>query len=194
MALGFLMYNKDKISIKISKVLDACLWVLSLSVLIAVILLSYLFANPTVSYKTSLLSNALFMSLHRLAWSVALSYMIFACEHLKSGSIIREILSSSTWKPIGTKGLSLYITHLIFMLFMIINQHQQYDFTIWRMVRINLNFISSTFLIMIFLQLHTYSGDLLPCFIIAIVFYLAFEAPIMIIENYLFKKITNRGE
>lgn len=135
MALGYLLYNKDKITIKISKVLDAVLWVVSLSVIFTIILLSYNFANPTVSYKTSLFSNALFMSLHRIAWSVALSYIIFACEHLKSGSLIREILSHPSWKPIGTKGLSLYITHLIFMLFVIMNQHQPFDFTFWGMVR-----------------------------------------------------------
>lgn len=134
MTLGYLLFHKDKITIKISKVLDAILWFASLAVIFTIIFLSYNYANPIVSFKTSLLSNALFMSLHRIAWSVALSYMIFACEHLKSGSIIREILSHPSWKPIGTKGLSLYITHLIFMLFMIMNQHQAFDFTLWRMV------------------------------------------------------------
>ncbi len=131
MGLGFLLHNTE---IKVNKFLDAFLWFLSLSTIFLIILLSYSFSNPVNSDETLLISNALFMSLHRIVWSLALSYIIFACEHLKSGSVVRFILSHPSWKPIGTMGLSVYITHVIFILFMIYNQKQPYDFSLGNIV------------------------------------------------------------
>lgn len=139
MVLGFIFHDKRNSKLNINKFLDAMLWILSLSVIIFIIIISYIFATPYISRESSLLSNAIFMSIHRVAWSVAISYIIFASEFLKSGSIVRKILSHSSWKPIGTKGLSLYITHLVYMMFMMMNQRQPFDFTIWKMV-IKLNF------------------------------------------------------
>lgn len=134
MLLGFIFHDKRNSKININKYLDAMLWILSLSVIIFIIIISYIFATPYISRESSLLTNAIFMSVHRVAWSLAISYIIFACEYFKSGSIVREILSHPSWKPIGTKGLSLYITHFVYMMFMMMNQRQPFDFTIWKMV------------------------------------------------------------
>lgn len=133
--LGFLLYEKRSEKVNISSLLDAMLWVLSLSTLSVIVLMGHIFATPYVSYTSTLVANAIFMSTHRIAWSLALAYIIFACENLKSGSIVRWFLSHSYWKPIGTMGLSLYITHVIYMMLTMMNQRQSFIFSAWPMVR-----------------------------------------------------------
>jgi hypothetical protein len=148
-----------------------------------------MFSTPIVSSSSSLLANAVFMSFHRIAWSLALSYIIFACENLQSGSIVRWLLSHPYWKPIGTMGLSLYITHVIYMMIMMMNQRESMLVSIWSMVN-SLNFALKRFSFLILLQLHLFSGDLFPCIAIATFFYLAFECPLMLVEDFVYKKFT----
>ncbi|KAG5670254.1 hypothetical protein PVAND_000531 [Polypedilum vanderplanki] len=167
--LGFLIHERREEKAKINCFFDSLLWILSLAVIATIIMISHVFQTPIVSYSTSLLSNAIFMAIHRIFWSLAVAYIIFACENLKTGSIVRWFLSHSYWKPIGTMGLSLYVTHILYMIPNMLNMRQSYYFGIWPM-------------------LHTFSGDLFPSVAIAAFFYLAFETPYLIIENYFYQK------
>lgn len=93
-----------------------------------------MFSTPYVSMDSSILSNAVYMALHRIAWAIALAYVIFTCENQRRGSIIRWFLSHPYWKPIGTMGLSLYVTHVIYMMLTLMDQKQVYYFSFWSMV------------------------------------------------------------
>jgi hypothetical protein len=129
------MHERREQKANINRFFDSLLWILSLAVIAAIVMLSYVFQTPFVSFTSSLLSNAFWMAFHRIAWALAIAYMIFACQNLKSGSFVRWFLSHPYWKPIGTMGLSLYVTHVIYMLFNIMNMRQSYYFGVWPMVR-----------------------------------------------------------
>jgi hypothetical protein len=43
-------------------------------------------------------------------------------------------------------------------------------------------------MVSVLFQLHTFSGDLLPSIAIATFFYLAFETPYLLVENYFYQK------
>ncbi|XP_070502744.1 nose resistant to fluoxetine protein 6-like [Chironomus tepperi] len=171
MSLGYLLHNKRNEKVKVNCIIDSCLLIISILVLIVIILSAHIFSTPYISSSSTILSNAIYMSLHRIGWALALAYIIFSCENQRRGSIIRWFLSHPYWKPIGTMGLSLYITHLIYMMFTMMNTKQVPFFSFWT-------------------TLHTFSGDLFPCILIATFFYLAFETPYLLIENYFYKKFN----
>jgi hypothetical protein len=132
--LGFVLHENKESKVKINGFIDAMLWILSIVVVIAIVMIAHVFQTPVVSFTSSLLSNALYMAFHRIAWALALAYIIFACENLKSGSIVKWFLSHPYWKPIGTMGLSLYVTHVIYMIYDMLNMRQSYYFGVWPMV------------------------------------------------------------
>lgn len=136
MALGFFLHNKRNEKVKVNCVIDSCLLLISLLILTVIILSAHIFSTPYISGSSSLMSNAIYMSLHRIGWALALAYVIFTCENQRRGSIIRWFLSHPYWKPIGTMGLSLYITHLIYMMFTMMNTKQVPFFSFWTIVSV----------------------------------------------------------
>lgn len=138
MALGFLLHNKRNEKVKVNCIIDSCLLLISLLILTVIILSAHIFSTPYISSSSTLLSNAIYMSLHRIGWALALAYIIFTCENQRRGSIIRWFLSHPYWKPIGTMGLSLYITHLIYMMFTMMNTKQVPFFSFWTVVSMNI--------------------------------------------------------
>lgn len=131
--LGYILYTyKDK-TIRISKRLNAFLWILSLSVLTVVVCLVQPLRLP--GNATSLASNAFYIAFHRLAWTIAVCWIIFACQKLKTGGIIRWFLSLAQWQPIGRMSLSMYLAHPFYQLSTSINTKDPFTFEIMPMVR-----------------------------------------------------------
>lgn len=72
-----------------------------------------IFANyPLMQFdsQASSLEHALYASLSRVIWSIALSYMIFACVHGYAGPV-NWFLSLSLWQPLSRLSYSIYILH-----------------------------------------------------------------------------------
>ena len=128
--LGFTMNSSKGKNIKTSKFVNSFSWILALSIIATVVLIR----QPFWIEGTSLLSNAAFLSVHRLAWAIAISWMIFACEKLKTGGIIRWFLSLPQWQPIAKMSLSMYLVHVIYQLTTLVNQKQPVTFEILSMV------------------------------------------------------------
>lgn len=150
--LGYILHTfKDK-TVLISKRLNAVLWVLSLSVLISVVCLVQPLRSP--NNQTSLVANAFHIAFHRLAWSIAVSWMIFACQKLRTGGIIRWFLSLPQWQPIGRMSLSMYLVHVIYQFTSMMNRKDAMTFEILPMVR---RLLQATCVIMIVLNLVTAS-------------------------------------
>lgn len=131
--LGYTLHKTKDKTIVVSKKLNSSLWLTSLSVLTLVVVLSQPFNSP--SYSTTLIANAFYMAFHRLAWAIALSWIIFACQKLKTGGIIRWFLSHPYWQPIGRMSLSMYLVHVIYQLTMMLNQATATNYEIWPTVR-----------------------------------------------------------
>lgn len=57
------------------------------------------------------LENGLYISLSRVVWALALSYIIFACVHGYGGPV-NWFLSLSLWQPLSRLSYSIYLLHM----------------------------------------------------------------------------------
>ena len=51
----------------------------------------------------------------RCLWSLAICWIIFACQFHKTGGIIRWFLSLNMWQPFSKIGLSIYLIHSLYL-------------------------------------------------------------------------------
>jgi len=61
----------------------------------------------------SQLAHALFLSLHRNSWGLAITWIIFACE-MGYGGIVGKFLELPIWRPLGRMSLSFYLVHMVY--------------------------------------------------------------------------------
>lgn len=92
--------------------INLCAWTIALSLLPAIVF----GGNPFYQNKIgpSPLVFGLFESLYRIAWSIALSYMIFACVH-GSGGPVNKFLSLAMWRPLSKLTYAIYLIHCLLM-------------------------------------------------------------------------------
>lgn len=64
--------------------------------------------------NASALEFGLFEALTRVAWSISLSYIIFACIH-DSGGPVNRFLSLSVYQPLAKLSFTIYLIHLLVM-------------------------------------------------------------------------------
>lgn len=131
--LGYVMHKSNSRDIKIGKTLNSILWILALSILTTVTVIIHPMRIPF--NQSTLLHNAMYHAFHRLAWSSGIFWIIFACEKLKTGGIIRWFLSLPQWQPIARMSLSMYLVHPIYQYVTMANQKEALTFEIMPMVR-----------------------------------------------------------
>ncbi|CRK90557.1 CLUMA_CG004260, isoform A [Clunio marinus] len=170
MILGyFLHYNKSK-TFKVNRKLAAFLWIVSFSLIIAAILGHHPFQQLNEN-DVSQLAKGFYNSSARLGFVLAVSWIIFSCHQLKSGGIVNWFLSLPHWKPLGRMGLSFYLVHVFIQLGF--TSYQQFPM-----------FFSN------FHILFAFFGDFVLTFFASTLLYLSFEAPILIIEQYLYQRFS----
>lgn len=108
----------------------------------------------------------LYDALSRVGWPIALSYIIFACVHDSSGPV-NWFLSHRLWQPASRLCYAFFYTHILIL---------------WMFF----GTLKSPFHISILAILRTFSEILIPSVLLAIVFSLAFEMPIMNIDKLIF--------
>jgi peptidoglycan/LPS O-acetylase OafA/YrhL len=131
MLLGYFMYYNRGLKFKINWALNAALWTLTFSVLISILFLTY---NFTVEFGIPQWAHTTFMSLQRNLWGVCICWIIFACQHLKTGGIVRWFLSLPHWQPIGRMGLSMYLIHPVYQVIAMTNQRAPLYMNFWQFV------------------------------------------------------------
>lgn len=123
--LGYILHTTRNRNITISWKLNSILWILSLSVITAIVIgLQPLYIN-----HTPLLANAIYIAFHRLAWSCAIFWIIFA-----SGLMVWWFLSWPEWQPIARMSLSMYVIHHMYIVESIYNIKDGLTYEIWPMV------------------------------------------------------------
>ncbi|XP_059481821.1 nose resistant to fluoxetine protein 6-like [Neocloeon triangulifer] len=169
MALGYVLSKKMQIPVPRWGV--ALGWFLSMALILGVIFLSWIPYNE--SYDSELyepLAAAFFGSFHRLAWSLGLSWIIWACVN-GLGGIINSILSWQYFLPLSKLTFSAYLTHLAVM-----------------GVQMGLRRVPSY--VSHFENFYLFSGFLLLIMPYTLFIYLAVEAPLMSLMRLAFKKKT----
>lgn len=162
------MYETRGKKVKINKVFDAVLWILSLSILLSTSVTFYSFQQMEDN-TTTRFGNSLYNTCFRVAWAYAIAWIIFACQN-GSGGIIRWFLSLNQWQPLGRMGLSIYLVHRFYQVVTFINEKQPiyWDF---------------------FTEIQKFFGDVVVSIVFGAFFYLSVENPVLLIEDYLHKML-----
>lgn len=110
---GYLLHGErsKRRSCRLAGWLMQLLWLLALLLLVAVIWSVYPYTQPGRA-PMSPLAGAFYLCCSRLAWSLALCWLIWACQ-CGRGGVINTLLSWSVWQPISRLSYCLYIWHLL---------------------------------------------------------------------------------
>lgn len=137
------------------------------------------------------LEMALYASLSRVAWALALSYIIFACVHGYGGPV-NWFLTLSLWQPLSRLSYSIYIIHFPVIVVVMASAKTSFYMSEFSAVRTqnhqrryfhcynNGGFSSFNW------QYHYFLGNYVLSVLVAIVASLAFESPIVILEKMIF--------
>lgn len=112
----------------------------------------------------------LYDALSRVCWSIGWCYIIFACVH-NSGGLINWFLSHPYWKPISRICYSTYLVHFQIILAMTAS-------------------LKTSLVFNQFAALQDFIGMYLLTIIVSIIATLAFESPILIIEQLIHNSMS----
>lgn len=139
---------------RITKVVQATLW-LSSSLCMALSLFATWKWNRNV--EASDLETLIYSSLHRTGWALGLGWTVYACLTDRC-ALVNQVLSWKAWLPLSRLTYGVYLAHPVVL-----------DFQMWTIrERIFGSHMS---------MLYLFSGNLAISIGVAVVFYLAFEAP-----------------
>lgn len=152
MCTAFLIFKYP--GTRLTKVAQATLWLAS-ALCMALSLFATWKWNRNV--EASDLETLLYSSLHRTAWALGLGWTVYACLTDRC-ALVNQVLSWKAWLPLSRLTYGVYLAHPIVL-----------DFQMWTIrERIFGSHMS---------MLYLFSGNLAISMGVAVVFYLAFEAP-----------------
>ncbi|XP_055380599.1 nose resistant to fluoxetine protein 6-like [Condylostylus longicornis] len=126
--LGYYIYKYCNEKIKLYKPIVIMGWFLSILIIIAIVFGPYHRTLYQPNSETTVIEVALYESLSRLFWSIAVSWIIFAC-HKGYGGIINKILSFGIWQPLGRLTFSIYLNHLLIQMILTGNSKTDSNFS-----------------------------------------------------------------
>lgn len=138
-------------------------WFLSLA-----FLASHIYLEPKLFLNQT--GQNIYDAVSRDLWALSICWIIFACHHLQSGSIIRTILSLPFWQPLSKMCLSIYLTHFIYIMMTMANFKTRLVVETWW-------------------EIHILVGDVFISIAFALIFYIAIEAPIANVTAIMWKKV-----
>jgi len=166
-ALGLLLHHikVNKINIRIPTALNLATWAAMAGVALTVVYSTHQWnKDPTATWTTA--EAVSYGSLHRLAWGVALCWVVFACV-TGHGGFVDSLLSFKAFMPLG---------RLTYPTYLIAVQVQSWYFGSYKgTAHFDHTLMVSTFL-----------SSLVVSLAIAAVLSLMFEAPMMTIEKIIF--------
>ncbi|XP_077994519.1 nose resistant to fluoxetine protein 6-like [Glandiceps talaboti] len=164
MIVGYILL-KTKCKLKINKFINLLCWAVAWVIALAVLYGLYgTFHNHPLSRPT----DVFYMTVSRLAWSVAIGWLTFACL-TGNGGPINAILSWKAWIPISRLTYCAYLTHIYVLQAYVMYQDRL----------VNLSDIN---------QIYLYVCSLVLSYLISFVVSLMAEAPMMRLEKILLKK------
>ncbi|KAK6641445.1 hypothetical protein RUM44_013156 [Polyplax serrata] len=119
--------------------------------------------EPVEEHPYNRIESSLYISLHRVGWSFAMSWIIICCVHNKGG-IVSDILSWKAFVPLSR------LTYAIFLSHMAIQQYQ-------------IGTARTPDYFQYFNQIHRFFGDLIFSIVVATFLTLTFESPVLFIEK-----------
>ncbi|XP_055844708.1 nose resistant to fluoxetine protein 6-like [Episyrphus balteatus] len=161
---GFFLHLNRQRSLRPPMIMRLLGWIICFGTLISIVFAPYFTISS--DHSASVGHAAAYEGLKRVAWSLALAWIVFAC-HFGFGGLINSILSHPIWQPLGRLNYCMYLVH---MAVQTINFGTVRTDAYFSDYRLYLNFWS-TFGISV---------------LVAILLSLSFEAPVLAIEKVLF--------
>ncbi|KAH7980212.1 hypothetical protein HPB49_013832 [Dermacentor silvarum] len=149
--------------VKISKVVQAGLWMASTAIALCVIMVPYEWQKGNFP---SQLEAGLYAGLHRTAWAVAVGWLIFACVTGRAG-VVNKFLSWSFFVPLSRLSLGAYLTSVFILAIRVTYRREIAEYHHFPMVML-------------------FFGTTMLSYIAAYVLFLVIECPIGLIEKYIF--------
>ncbi|XP_017074563.2 nose resistant to fluoxetine protein 6-like [Drosophila eugracilis] len=107
---GYFLHTIRGKKIKLSRPAVWAGWIISLAIFFTIIFAMYPYGIAK-SKSLSAVAEAFYISLSRIAWPLALSWVVFACMQ-GYGGLANAFLSSPLWQPLSKLSFSTYIWHL----------------------------------------------------------------------------------
>ncbi|XP_059474133.1 nose resistant to fluoxetine protein 6-like [Neocloeon triangulifer] len=112
MILAYLLANN--VTIKMNKIWVVVEWLLNTALCLAIV---YMIVIPyNVDYEYEHVGAAFFAGLHRFAWGVGISFIIWACTN-GYGGIVNSILSWKHFLPLSKLSFCAYLVHIDMIVF-----------------------------------------------------------------------------
>ncbi|XP_037708397.1 nose resistant to fluoxetine protein 6 [Drosophila subpulchrella] len=108
---GYFLHHQSGQKSRLPKWLALVLWILSLFLLATVIFAVYPYTQDGVG-NISPLAGAFYLCCSRIAWPLALCWIIWACQN-GLAPIINDLLGWSFWQPLSKLSYCLFIWHLL---------------------------------------------------------------------------------
>ena len=146
LGLGYLLYKmRDQPKLSLNHMALASVWALALLVGFLVVygLVPYQ-KDPTLD--ASLAERAIYGGFHRLAWALALSWVILACIK-GAGGPVNRILSCPVWAPLARMSFAIYLVHRTVM--NVVNSYVSFRVTASQVAVLSLYLASSLFQVLI---------------------------------------------
>lgn len=159
--------------IKISKLVQAVLWMAAVAVGLCVVMAPVEWQKGNFP---SQLEAGLYAGLHRTVWAIAVGWLVFACVTGRAG-VLNKFLSWSFFVPLSRLSLGAYLTSVFVLAIRVAYRREIAEYHHFPMV-------------MLFL------GTTMLSYIAAYLLFLAVECPVGLIEKGIFmpKAITERHE
>ncbi|XP_065079673.1 nose resistant to fluoxetine protein 6-like [Ochlerotatus camptorhynchus] len=165
--LGYILHQTKHHRIQLSKIACISGWLISLSIMLAILLGDYPLQQPETYADHPVIVDAVYESTNRVVWAGCLAWIVFACVNGYGGPI-DTFLSLSIWQPLGRLSYSIYLLHLPLQTMLLGSVRNAGYFSD----------IAAT---------HNFWGDFGLTVTLAIVWCLAFESPIVGLEKVLLR-------
>lgn len=165
--VGFIMHRVGGKTIKMSRSLITIGWSFCATALLAVTFGQYPLQQE--NFKENLLiADAVYDSLKRLTWCLAIGWIILAC-HFSYAGIVKRFLSLPFWLPISKLSFCIYLIHVPIQLIFLSSIRAPQHFSNFRAI-------------------YKFFGDFGVSFFVALVWALMFEYPTLNIISLLTSK------
>ncbi|XP_021707319.1 nose resistant to fluoxetine protein 6 isoform X1 [Aedes aegypti] len=164
--LGYIMHLTKHRIVRLSKVVCISGWLISLSIMLAILLGDYPLQQPDTYADHPVVVDAIYEATNRIVWAGCLAWIVFACVNGYGGPI-NTFLSLPIWQPLGKLSYSIYLLHVPIQTML-------------------LGSLRSTGYFSDIVAAHNFWGDFGLTVTISILWCLAFESPMVGLEKLLF--------
>ncbi|XP_055845377.1 nose resistant to fluoxetine protein 6-like [Episyrphus balteatus] len=162
--LGYFMHKNRQTKFHLPRIVQFLAWIACFVTFAAIIFGPY----PTLHAHSqgTVFEAAMYEGLKRVSWAIALSWITFAC-HYGFGGVVDTCLSHPFWQPFGRLTYALYLMHM-------------------GVIRMHFGMFRTTKYFSTYTMFLGFWGAFGVTLLVAIYMTLAFEAPILILEKFIF--------